>query len=434
MRRILRVLLVAGLVIAAAWWLALIPGTVTAQLGGLTVETSAPAAGLGLVVLFALVYLLVRLVAWIVSLPRRGRGVISRRARRQGERAVTRALLALAAGEGSDARREAARARRLLGDSAQTLLLVAQAGRVAGREDEAETAFHALARREDAAFLGYRGLLRQAIARQDWAEAATLARQAERAHPGAAWLRAERSQLAIRTGNWAEALALAGPDAPRAAFAVAAADAEPDAPRALRLAREAFEADPRLAPAALAYARRLRAEGREARAMKIIQKAWREAPHPDLADFAFAAVGPGLERVRAAQELVRDNPTHPESRLLLARTALAADLTGEARRQAEAARDAGLDERRLWLLLADIEEAERGDTEAGRLAQRAALRRAAAADDPAWRCGACGGVQPAWAPVCPQCGTAGRIFWGEANTAALPPGMAAPVAALPGTS
>src|SRR5699024_6142880 len=116
--------------------------------------------------------------------------------------------LALAAGEKADARREASRARRLLGDTPQTLLLSAEAGRLSGRDDEAEAMFHRLAERKDAAFLGYRGLLRQAMARQDWAEAASLARQAEAAHPGAAWLREERAQLAIRTGNWAEALEL----------------------------------------------------------------------------------------------------------------------------------------------------------------------------------------------------------------------------------
>ncbi len=73
-----------------------------------------------------------------------------------------------------------------------------------------------------------------------------------------------------------------------------------------------------------------------------------------------------LARVQAAKRLIAGNPTHPESRLLLARVALDAGLTGEARHQVEIAQSEGIKQRRLCLLLAEIEEQERGDTEAGR--------------------------------------------------------------------
>src|SRR4029077_19234362 len=122
-----------------------------------------------------------------------------------------------------------------------------------GRDDEAETAFRTLAARQDAAFLGLRGLLRHAIERENWAEAAALARRAETVQPGAAWLRHERARLAVRGGNWSESLALADADAPKAALAAAAADAEPDPSRALRLGRQAWRDDPSLPSAALAY-------------------------------------------------------------------------------------------------------------------------------------------------------------------------------------
>ncbi len=59
-----------------------------------------------------------------------------------------------------------------------------------------------------------------------------------------------------RTRDWREALALAPPDAPRAALALAAAGQEPDPTRAAELERQAFAADPAFAPAALAHARR----------------------------------------------------------------------------------------------------------------------------------------------------------------------------------
>ena len=157
---------------------------------------------------------------------------------------MTRALVALAAGDQGEAPRQANRARRLLGDTPQTLLLAAEASRLAGNDAGAADLFKLLAGRDDAAFLGLRGLFRQALAREDWSAATALARQAAAANPGGAWLREERTQLAMRTGDWRQALALAGPGAPRAAYATAAADVETDPDEGTRLARQAWKEHP----------------------------------------------------------------------------------------------------------------------------------------------------------------------------------------------
>jgi HemY protein len=420
MRRVLSVLAASIVVLGVAWLLAGLPGRVTAEFGSTTIEMTTPVAAFGLLLLFVMLYAMFRLLGATFRLPRIATRWRTERDRRRGDVAVSRALLALAAGDKTDARREAGRARRLLGDNPQTLLLVAEAGRLAGRDDEAEDAFRRLADRTDAAFLGYRGLLRQALTRQDWTEAAALARQAETAYPGAEWLRLQRARLAIRTGNWAEALDLADQDAARAALAAAAADAEQDPVRATKLARQAWKADASLAPAALAYATRLRAGGREARAQAVIRHSWALAPHPDLAAFALAPVTDRLARARAAQRLAEANPEHAESRLLLARTALDAGLTGEARHQAGLARDSGMNQRRLWLLLAEIEEADHGASDGG-LGQRDALRRAATADaDPEWRCAECHTPHAAWYPACTSCGATGSLRWTPGKTASFP--------------
>ncbi|MBV9757996.1 MAG: heme biosynthesis protein HemY [Alphaproteobacteria bacterium] len=407
MRRVLAILVVAALVVAAAWWLASLRGHVAIQLGNLSVEMATPVFALGLLALVLLGWGFLNGFGLLVTLPRRLRNARARRARRLGDVAVTRALVALAAADKAAARRESARARRYLGDTPQTLFLASQAARLAGLEGEAEALFRTLAARDDAPLLGLRGLLQQAVAREDWAEAAALARRAEETYPGAAWLREERLRLAIHRGAWREALALAGPEAPRAVYAAAAAQTEPDPDEAIRLARQAWKDDPTLAPAALVYAERLRASGRESRAQGVLRDSWQAAPHPELASAALSGIDDPLQRLKAAERLVAGNPDHPESHLLLARCALAAGLPGEARRHAETARER-LNERRLWILLADIEEAEHGPTEA----MRDALRRAAMADpDPAWRCAACGTSFPAWHAVCPNCGTPGRVAW-----------------------
>ncbi|HEY7580774.1 MAG TPA: heme biosynthesis HemY N-terminal domain-containing protein [Acetobacteraceae bacterium] len=408
MRRVILVLLAAAVVLALAWGLASLPGTVSGDIGNITFAAPTSVAALGLLLLFAVLYALLRLLGAMVRLPATLGARQARRRRVSGDLAVTHTLLALAAGDIGDARREASRARRLLGDTPATLLLAAEAGRIAGRTDEAEAAFRTLADRQDAAFLGLRGLLRQAIERADWTEAMALARQAEAVQPGAAWLRRERARLAVHAGEWSDALALADADAPKAALATAAAEAADDPAQALRLAKQAWQEDPSLAPAALAYATRLRTAGREARAQTVIRHTWSIAPQPDLAVLALAPMTDRLARTQAAQRLTEANPTHTESRLVLACTALEAGLTGEARRHAEAAVAAGVNQRRLWLLLAEIAEAEGGD-------QREALRRAAtAAPDPVWRCEACRIAHAGWHAACPDCFTVGSLRWSTA--------------------
>lgn len=420
MATVLRFLLLAALCVAGAWWVAALPGSVSMTIAGTTIETATPVALTLLVLLFLAIYVAVRVIAGVIRLPRSMRRGRRDRNRVRGDAAVTRTLVALAANDGGAARREAERSRRLLGDTPLTLLLAAQAGRQAGREDEATDVFRRLAERSDGRLLGLRGLLRQAVAREDWVAAAGYAEQAEAAHPGAAWLTEERQRLALQTGKYGEALRLLGPAGrrgagrnsggdvgARAALGVAAAEEETDPSASLRLAKAAFEADQGLAPAAIAYATRLRAGGRERPALEALRRTWSIRPQPGVAECYMAALSDKLSRHRAAMELVTANPRHPDSALLLARTALDAGLTTEARRHAVTARNAGLGDRRLWVLLADLSEVE-GDA-AG--SQEALRNIPGALPEPAWRCGNCGTLHQGWMAVCDACGVPGKIEW-----------------------
>lgn len=420
MRAVLTFTLAAALCIAGAWWLASLPGIVPVTVGDLSISAPTPWLLIFLALLFVVIYFVVRLIVWVITLPRRAGRHRRDRNRVRGDAAVNRTLVALAANDAGSARREVERSRRLLGDTPLTLLLAAQASRQAGREDEAAAVFQQLADRSDGRLLGLRGLLRQAIAKKDWAAAAKLAEQAEAAHPGAAWLTEERRRLALNTGNWAEALRLSSPtrgrevDAgARAALSLAAAEEEKEPDASLRLAKQAWEAQPALAPAALAYAERLRAGGRERKALDVLRRTWSLAPHPDLGIAYLAPITDKLARQRAVKDLAAVNPTSPDTSLLLARVALDAGLTNEARRHAETARKVGLDSRRLWVLLADIADIE-GNAEA---AQEALRHLPNARPDPVWRCTVCGTVHQAWHPICDACDTAGRMKWSEMDVA-----------------
>ncbi|SDB31246.1 heme biosynthesis HemY N-terminal domain-containing protein [Belnapia rosea] len=412
MARAIWILLLLGIGIAVAMWLAELGGTVEIKVGEAWIGTSFPIALLILCVTFLVLHGILSLIGAIRRWPGRLRNRRAWRHRQDGDAALTRALVALSAGTAEAARLEVRKARKLLGDTPQTLLLAAEAERLSGHDEAAAAVFRQLAEREDARFIGLRGLLRQAMARGDWDVALALAKEAEQVQPGAAWLREERAQLALQTHNWREALSLAPADAPRAPLALAAAGQEPDAARAAELERQAFQADPGFAPAAIAHARRLRAEGSPRRARSVLEDAWAASPHPDLAEPYLADDPDPLTRVKSVEMLIRRNPTASESRLLLARVALTAGLTGRARGALEAVVKSGTTDRRAYLMLAELEEAEHGETAEARAAQARWLREAATArPEPRWRCGHCAAEQRAWAPVCTACDTAGRVIW-----------------------
>jgi HemY protein len=412
MRRALGYLLLLGLGLSGVLYLAGLGGAVEIRVADLEIALPFGVALLALIAGFLLLHGTLAGLGALRRWPGQRRARREARRRAEGDAAVTRALVALAAGTPDLARLEVRRAREQLGDTAQTLVLAAEAERLAGREAAAADAFHLLARSPDARFLGLRGLLRQAIQREDWPTAHRLAREAEQAQPGAAWLRQERETLALRTRDWREALALAPPGAAQAPLALAAAAEEGDPTRAAELERQAFQADPGFTPAALAHAGRLRAGGSPRRARQVLEEAWKARPHPDLAALYLAGEGDALHRVQQAEQLVHGQPKHPESRLLIGRLALEAGLTGRARQELEMLTASGEADRRAWLALTDLEEVEGGERPETRAAQARWLRRAAGAPpEPRWRCAACGADHPGWSAVCPACEAVGAIAW-----------------------
>ena len=199
-------------------------------------------------------------------------------------------------------------------------------------------------------------------------------------------------------------------------LSLAAATTASSAGEARRLARRAWKTDPAFAPAAIAYASRLRDAGKESQAQEVLRQSWAKSPHPDVAEVALAGGTYTISRERRAESLAAAAPDHPESHLLLAQSSLAAGRLAEARRQADSALAGGLNQRRVWLVLAKVADAE-GD----RLAAEQALHKAAEANpDPAWRCEACGAAHDAWHPVCSTCQTPGRIVWGTAVSRGAP--------------
>jgi HemY protein len=156
---------VLGLVAWAAASLAEFPGGITLTWAQWQIDTSLGVFVAALLVFAALAALLYRLF-WSVS--RAPRSIErSRRERRQrlGYEALSRGLVAVAAGDADTAGRQARRAQSLLDGRPLTMLLSAQAAQLQGDDQAAARFFTSMRDRTDMEFLGVRGLLAQAIKR-----------------------------------------------------------------------------------------------------------------------------------------------------------------------------------------------------------------------------------------------------------------------------
>lgn len=428
-RLVVAVIVVLVLSLAAAW-LADRPGRLVLDWGGWRFETSVAAIVAVLVVVAVAAAILHRAWLWLRDRPGAFGRFRDRGRRRKGLEALTRGLVAAAAGDTRDAVRLAESAGRLLDEPALKLLLAAQSAQLTGDDARAERAFSMMLERPDTEFLGRRGLLVLARRRQDLAAALAHARRAHALRPGTGWVLTELIELEAASANFsaaADAAAQAGrngvlpaADAKRLQAAALVelarrAEAEGDAKEALRASLRAHDLRPDFAPAVTLASRLLLAAGKRRRAARLLADAFAASAHPDIAD-AYLDLEPDAaapRRQALARELAALRPDDPESRLLLARTAVAAGDAKAARSEIEplAGEQA---EPRVCRLMAEIEEAEYGDATSA----RNWLHRAANAPiRAAWRCTACGFAAPAWSAFCPACAGFGTLDWSQASGA-----------------
>jgi len=419
MLRLFVYILLTVLVAMAAAWFADNPGRVVVDWLGVEIETS-----VGIVVLFALVFAalsvgLFELTRFVLTLPRRVAERRRTKREREGRQALSMGLVAAAAGDVGAARHYARQARRLLDDSDPAiLLLVAQTAQLEGDEVAALRHFRAMLHHPETELLGLRGLLAQAIKAGDLEEALALARRAHRRSPKTPWVVTTLFDLLTRAGAWDEAMQVLGElrqlglvDAETAArrraillmMMAERAEKEGRMADAFAHARRAARTAPFFAPATVLAARHALHLGRPRLARRLIERAWRVAPHPDLAR-AWIGLQPEeslAQRIQRLERLRTLQPFHPLPYMLLAEAYMAASDFGEAHRLLVRARELEATERvfRLFAELARL----RGEPEE---MVRSWLERAReATPDPAWVDEDIGTVLPAWQPF----GRSGRF-------------------------
>ncbi|HEY1505631.1 MAG TPA: heme biosynthesis HemY N-terminal domain-containing protein [Stellaceae bacterium] len=442
--RALPAIIVIALLIAGAVFVADRPGDVSLVWQGWRVDTSVAVLIFGVALIAATAAALFHVLRLLL----RGPGVFARgrreRRRQRGYRALSQGMVAVAAGDPAEAKRYARQADALLAEPPLTLLLSAQAAQLNGDEKAAEKYFTAMLDRAETEFLGLRGLIMQALKRKDEAVALKLAERAKELRPKAQWVLTSLFELQARAERWVEAeaslmlaakrKAITGLESARHRAVILyeqsrAATAENRDRDAVRLVAKANALAPGFTQAAARYAEMLSAAGQTRQARKVIEAAWGQVPHPELAatyDAIFADERP-LQRLKRFETLALRHKDHIESHIALAQAALKARLWGEARRHlgnAGGREDNLHPSPRVARLMAELEEAEHGDLPAARLWLARATT--TAAQDAAYICAACGGEVAHWISLCPHCRSFDSIEW-------RPPGRT-PVPRLQGAS
>jgi HemY protein len=302
-----------------------------------------------------------------------------------------------------------------------TLLLEAQSAQLSGDRGQAEAAFKAMLDKPETRVLGLRGLFVEARRRGDMAAARAFADDAVRRSPSLAWANDALLDFHTAAGDWQAArtaverraaLRLADKaEAKRQRAVLLAAEAleakgrEPE--KALAAALEAVKLAPGLTPAAALAGRMLSERGDIKKAARLLEAAWKQVSHPEIAA-AYLDVRPGdsaRDRLARAETLTRLRPADPEGVLALAGAAIHAQDFARARATLKPLLAGGASVR-ACLLMAELEEAEHGA--AGRVREWLA-RATRAPRDAAWV--ADGLVSDQWLPVSPISGRLDAFVW-----------------------
>jgi HemY protein len=343
---------------------------------------------------------------------------------RRGVRALTQGLIALAEGDARTAIDKTAKAARLLDTPELTNLLGAQAAQKAGDTALAADFYKALAREEKTQAIGIKGLLAQAIESGENERARLLAQRAFALRPKDGEVMAALFDLQTNAQDWSSARRTLAAEVragamPRdvgarrdAVLALAEARLALETGNTTRAREAALEANrraPALAPAAAAAARALTETGAARKAERTLRKAWKLAPHPDLAA-AFAAIAPDepiAARRKRFVSLIAENQDHPESRMLDAELALAAEDFPAAR----AALGTLATDRPTLRTLAIMAAVEKGSGASEQVVRAWLTRALSAPRGERWTCEACGHVHDAWGPVCGGCKAVDTLAW-----------------------
>lgn len=423
MIRILFYVLIVLALGAGFAWLADRPGELSVIWQGQRIEMSLMVAATLLASLIAAILIVVWFIRVVWLSPHSISRYFRARKRDRGYQALSTGLIAAGAGDSALARKMTARTRGLISSDQEPLihLLEAQTALIEGKYDDARKKFELMADDPETRELGLRGLYLEAKRLGANEAARQYAERAADKAPHLPWATLAALDYRSQTGQWDEAIRLL--DQSRAGHVIDRKEA--DRKKAVLLtarASEKLEADPKgarddaqaalklaedLVPAGLIAAKALFREDNLRKAASILEKLWKQDPHPEVARLYVRARSgdSAADRLKRANKLEALRPNNAVALATVAESALEARELPLARAKAEAAARIQPNEG-IFLLLADIEEADTGDDGRIRHWMNQALK---SPRDPAWT--ADGVTAPEWLPVSPVSGRLDAFEW-----------------------
>ncbi len=408
-----------------------VDGGAVIEVAGYEISLSTLELVFGLLALVVLVWLVLKLLAFLVAGFRFLNGdetaisrYFDRNRERKGYEALSEGMMALASGEGHLAMTKASRAERYLDKPELTTLLTAQAAEMTGDRRKAEASYKRLLEDDKTRFVGVRGIMKQKLQEGDSETAIALAQKAFALRPKHEDTQDVLLKLQAEKSDWSGARAtlnakLKSGALPRdvhkrrdAVLALSEARdimAEGKSIEAREAAIEANRLSPDLIPAATMAARGYIETDNARYAVRVLTKAWSVQPHPELAS-VFAEIVPDetpVARLKRFRALTKQKPDHAETQMLLAELHIAAEDFPQARRDI-ATLVADNPTARSLTLMAAVERGEGADDAVVRGWLTSALT---APRGPQWVCDKCQNIHGAWAPVCDNCGSFDALAW-----------------------
>ena len=427
-----------------AIWLADQPGDLVIHWRGYEIRTSF-VVGLGVTALISFLVLFVyRLIATFMKGPAGFARFRADRQQKKGYLALSKGMVAVAAGDAKEARWQAAQAYKILDEPALTLLLSAQAAQLEGDNQGADQYFRAMLVRPETELLGLRGLFVQARREGNKAQALAHATHAFGLKSDTSWAAHAVFELQVADNNFdaatvsldrmLKAKLVSREEARRSRAVLLTARAqqlvargdEGAAKEATDCALEAVGLLSGFAPAAVLAAEQLRDQHKEKRALKILEAAWLAGPHAEIGQALLNVLRDesAYDRLARLRNLLNAGATGQalqtdEERVLLAAAAIGARDFDVAREVlAPSLQDHPT--RRVFELMADIEEGEFGHLGKAREWLSRALH---APRDAGWM--AEGRFYVEWVAVVPDTHAFDVLRWESPDAPRL--GVAAPV-------
>jgi len=364
--------------IAAVLWIAARPGTIEISWLSYDIRMS---IGIFFAILFVAVVVLLLVHRVVMALKRAPRAVAlyqERTGQDKAQRAITQGLSAIAAGDLARAETYTRRARKYQHmDYGMVDLLEGMTARMRGDAHSARLGFERLLARKDTAFLGVRGLLQVAMDEGQIEKAITMAKRAHDMHPKQRWIVKTLYQLYLQAHDWEGAeralqkarklgvVTAAQAASDRVAMDLSQSQAalnKGDIDTAFRLAEKAYKRDKDSLPASLMLLAHYLRLSKRKQAVRVIERAWKNNPHPDLLT-GWKALAPadkkyGTHKIMNWYErLLALRPNSDEGQMAVAEAALSEGMYGEARAYLDMAHKLRTS-KKLFRLYAALEEAQ----------------------------------------------------------------------------